>query len=268
MRKSPTIEQRICQSCGNAFQPTGNRQFFCPSCALERDKQRKMEYYKRKFPDAKPKKKTKEVCCVCGSAFSSHFLGKPYCNMHYLRMKVNGSADLQGRKRTNKYAVDGDTVTVTTSNGRTFIADASDLELIQRYNWCFSKTGYLVANIRGKVTKLHRYLLSPDPSSVIDHINGNPADNRRDNLRICSIADNSRNTSPSKNSSTGIVGVKLSPAGKYVAHIMVNRKHITLGTFERIDEAAEARKQAELLYFGEFSPTTSRTHTITQGTSE
>lgn len=268
MRKSPTIAPRVCRACGASYVPVGNRQFYCSICSSAKEKQRKREYYERKNPEAGSRRKSEETCCICGGVFSAHFDGKPYCNKHYQRMIRNGTTELQGRQRTNSYSVNGEILTVTLSNGRTFIADSADLEMIQRYNWCFNKSGYLVANIRGKITRLHRYLLCPDPGAVVDHINGDPSDNRRINLRICSVADNTRNSAPSKNSRTGVIGVKRVPNGKYVAQIMVNRKQIILGTFETLTEAAEARREAEKLYFGEFSPSTSRTDTSTPGMSE
>jgi hypothetical protein len=123
----------------------------------------------------------------------------------------------------------------------------------------------LVANINGKVTKLHRFLLDPEPGAVIDHINGDPSDNRRCNLRLCSAKENSRNTKASRSSRTGVVGVKIVQSGKFVAQIMVDRKMIILGTFDTLDAAAEARKQAEQRYFGEYAPSSSRTSTSTQG---
>lgn len=268
MRKSPTIQPRKCSACGKTYTPSGNNQMYCDACKSEADKQRKKEYYKRKYPGSKPKTKCEDVCCVCGAPFSSHFDGKPYCNLHYLRMKANGAPDLVGRKRTNTYEVQGETTVVTTRAGRTFFVDTADLEQVKRYSWCYSKTGYLVANIGGRVVKLHRYLLQPDDGVIVDHINGDPADNRRCNLRLCTNTQNSRNSSASKNSSTGVLGVKRVKGGKYVAQITVDRKQITIGRYTTIEEAAAARQEAERRYFKEFAPSISRTVTTVSGTME
>ena len=268
MRKRPTIQPRNCVMCGEAFTPSNYVQKYCPTCKAIADKRRKMEYYDRKFPDRKPKTKSSEVCCVCGAPFSSHYDGKPYCNKHYLRMKVNGTPEYVGRKRTNTYDVQGDTTIVTTKSGRTFTVDTADLEQVKRHSWCFSKTGYLVANIDHRVMKLHRYLLQPDDGVIVDHINGDPSDNRRCNLRFCSDAENARNTSASKTSRSGILGVRRVESGKYSARIMVNRKEIRLGLFDTLEEAVAARENAERLYFKEFSPSISRTVTTVSGTME
>lgn len=174
MRKSPTIQPRICKLCGESYIPTGTTQQFCNICREIKSKERKLRYYRKTFPNANPKKRSEEVCCICGGLFSAHFDGAPYCNLHYLRMKANGTPDFVGRKSKNDFAINGDTVTCKTSSGVEFLISTSDLDAVKKYTWCISKTGYLVANINGKNTKLHRYLLSPEPSVIIDHINGNP----------------------------------------------------------------------------------------------
>lgn len=268
MRQSPIFALRTCELCGCEYAPSGATQRYCIPCRSLKSKERKKAWEAKKYPNRKPKRKSSEVCCVCGAPFSSHFSGNAYCNVHYLRMYNNGTVEKLGRQRTNTYSVQGDIVTVTTSKGKPFLVDVADLEKVRRYSWCYSKTGYLVANINHRVVKLHRYLLEPEVGVVIDHINGDPADNRRCNLRICSNAENCRNCKPSKNSKTGVVGVKIKKNGNFSAYIMVNRKYITLGCFHTLEEAAKARKEAEIRYFGEFAPTLSRTSTTTRGVSE
>ena len=50
----------------------------------------------------------------------------------------------------------------------------------------------------------------------------------------------------------------MTPNGRFVAKIMVNRKEIHVGTYNTIEEAIDARVLAEKEYFGDFSPTVSR----------
>lgn len=155
----------------------------------------------------------------------------------------------------NKYQFKGDTVEVYTRKGQAFWIDAKDAEKVLRYTWCLSKTGYLVANIGNKVTKIHRYLLGCKQGEVVDHIDGNPLNNIRKNLRICTQKQNMQNNKLSKNNTSGYPGVGLiKKTGKFRARIMVDRKEILLGYYSALEEAVEARKRAERKYYKEFAP--------------
>jgi hypothetical protein len=114
--------------------------------------------------------------------------------------------------------------------------------------------GYLVANINHKSIKLHRFILNAENGSVVDHINHNPLDNRKSNLRITTHKNNSRNTSVSKSSKIKHLGISTTPSGKYRARIMVEGKEIRLGHYQSLADAIHARKEAEIKYFGEFAP--------------
>lgn len=154
------------------------------------------------------------------------------------------------KHNTNRYELK-----IITKKGDEILIDIQDLEKVKRYSWCISKTGYPVANINGKVTKIHRYILGiKNPEIVIDHINGNPLDNRKNNLRLCTALENSRNTSVSKNNKTGYLGISKTQGGKYRARIMVNRQEIRLGHYDKLEDAINARKKAEIKYFGRFAP--------------
>lgn len=158
------------------------------------------------------------------------------------------------KRNTNNYILQ-----VITANNNKILVDYEDFEKISKYSWCVSKTGYAVANINGKVTKMHRYILGiTNPEIVIDHINHNTLDNRKNNLRICTNKENSRNAKIGKNNKTGFIGISIAYNGKYRARIMVDRKEIALGHYTNIEDAIAAREKAEKLYFKEFAPSISR----------
>lgn len=191
----------------------------------------------------------KRVCCICGELKSAQIGGKDYCNKHWQRVYHYGSPELRGRKRTNTYEIDGDTLYIKTKNGQTITADASDFETLSKHSWCISKTGYAVANINHKTVKLHRLLLGlENPRTLADHINHNRLDNRRSNLRICTPQENARNKGGKV-----IRGIRKTPNGKYSARIVFERKEIYLGRFGTLDEAIQARHEAENKYHGEFA---------------
>lgn len=72
------------------------------------------------------------------------------------------------------------------------IVDAADWAAVQGIRWSATKrmNGLYVRN--AKLGLLHRYLLGPDPSMVVDHRNGNPLDNTRSNIRVCTQAFNNQ----------------------------------------------------------------------------
>jgi len=94
------------------------------------------------------------------------------------------------------------------------------------------------------------------PVDIIDHINGDKDDNRADNLRQCSNAENVRHrTRLNKNNTSGAAGVHyIAMENKWYASIKVNRRSISLGRHDTFDGAVAARKEAEVKYFGAFAP--------------
>ena len=251
MRKSPTISDRICNGCGEVYTPKGNSQQYCDSCRKMRRIESQHRYEKKKFPNRKQKSKCTDPCCVCGGVFSSHFGGKPYCNKHYQSMIMYGQPYGKRRENTNTFFFGEDCLHIITQSGEEILADIADYDTLKKHSWCISKTGYAVANINGKVTKLHRYLLGlTDQCDVVDHKNHNTLDNRRSNLRVCTQLQNAMNQRPNKGNKH--LGVRLLPTGKYNARIFVGRKGIHIGNFDTLEEAIEARIKAEEKYCGEF----------------
>jgi predicted transcriptional regulator len=57
------------------------------------------------------------------------------------------------RKSTNKFEIVGDILKITAANGTLILADANEYDLLRKYSWCISRTGYAVANINYKVVK-------------------------------------------------------------------------------------------------------------------
>ncbi|WP_422103644.1 HNH endonuclease [Vreelandella sp.] len=97
---------------------------------------------------------------------------------------------------------------------------------------------------------------------VVDHVNGNTLDNRRNNLRICTEQQNRWNRKVHRNNSTGIRGVyceHLKGGGvRWRAQIRKCGKTYRLGSFRSSEEARQARVEAEKRLFGQFAPCLSR----------
>lgn len=75
------------------------------------------------------------------------------------------------------------------SRGRYSIVDDCDYERVSKYKWHYNN-GYAVNSFG---YRMHRLIMMPPDNMVIDHINHDRLDNRRENLRICTQFENSQN---------------------------------------------------------------------------
>ena len=131
--------------------------------------------------------------------------------------------------------------------------DNEYVDIVSEYKWCLQSQGYVLC--RELNMYLHEFIMGKCPDHRIDHINRDPLDNRKHNLRYATAQENSRNRSIQKNNKSGYVGVHLvKSVNKWQATIVVDGKSIYLGLYEDINEAIRVRKEAEEKYFGDFSP--------------
>ncbi len=145
------------------------------------------------------------------------------------------------------------------SCGTKSIVDNEDFEKINQWKWQLSSKGYAHKNkpkLYGKRGKLllHHIVMKPPSGMVIDHINGNTLDNRKSNLRICTISQNLRNKKIGKNNTTGYKGIYWNKKNlKWQTNIGVNGKSIHIGVYQNKIDAARAYNKASVKYFGEFA---------------
>lgn len=112
-------------------------------------------------------------------------------------------------------------------------------------------SGHLHRQIMERV--LNRRL---EKTELVDHIDGNGMNNCRENLRVCSNAENLRNRTkaPSDNKSGAMGVVFCKQTGKWAAEIRLNGKKIWLGRHANKEDAIIARRKAEKEYWGDFAP--------------
>jgi hypothetical protein len=121
--------------------------------------------------------------------------------------------------------------------------------------WRLSK--FAVCGSRGDSGNvfLSRFLMNcTDDSLFVDHINHDTLDNRKQNLRVCTMKENNRNVRTLQKTKTGVKGVWPATNGKkFLAGITVDKKFRYLGYHETIGDAAIAYNKAAGKHFGEFA---------------
>lgn len=195
--------------------------------------------------------------CSVDNCNNKHY-SKGYCKKHYQQLKRYGHVLERTTHDKNEMIDCGDYAEMILYNNkgeevaRTLI-DLEYVDILKSHKWYLNNNGYVYNN---KIGKLHRYIMNPSDDLVVDHINRNPLDNRRDNLRICTQHDNCLNRSVYCNNTSGVQGVCWDKnTNKWKVQIMVNGKLTHIGGYNTLEEATEARRQAEIEYFGEFAPT-------------
>lgn len=118
-----------------------------------------------------------------------------------------------------------------------------DIDKVKNIRWSISgdKSGILYVK-NNSVGYMHRYLKQPGQGYVVDHMDHNTLNNRRNNLRICTTAENNANRS---DASLHIAGVYKS-GNKWRVLIRKGQKHYFSCTRETLDEAIQARLMGEI----------------------
>ncbi len=92
-------------------------------------------------------------------------------------------------------------VEMQTPSGHTFVVDEADSGLVAGFRWfsvCHTlkggktRTPYIAGKVEGRRVYLHRFLMGEPAGRVIDHIDGDPLNNCRANLRVVTHAENAR----------------------------------------------------------------------------
>lgn len=152
---------------------------------------------------------------------------------------------------------DQDRLILDRHNG-SIIIDFSDSRIAMEYTFHICSIGYVYCYKNYKKHSFHRFILGVSKGEIVDHIDGNPLNNCRSNLRVCTHAQNMRNRKLSKSSSSGFKGVysdSRRESNSWRARITSKGKRIALGSFDCPIEAAKAYDEAAKKYHGEFART-------------
>lgn len=92
-------------------------------------------------------------------------------------------------------------------------------------------------------TLVHRHIIAAPAHMHVDHRNGDGLDNRRENLRLVTAAENAQNAIASSISVSGVRGVFRISNGRFRAQVVVDGMRTHLGYFDRKEDAEHAVKE-------------------------
>lgn len=136
------------------------------------------------------------------------------------------------------------------TKGKYALVDDQDYKKVNELKWYFEH-GY--ARHSNPVLYMHRFILQAKKGQICDHKNGNKLDNRRVNLRFCSVSQNLMNAKRRKSNRSGYRGVSFdNTRHKWLAQIAVHKVNKHLGRFDSKKAAVIAYNMAAKQLFGEF----------------
>ena len=120
------------------------------------------------------------------------------------------------------------------------------------------RTGYVIIWIGGTGYRAHRlawlYMTGRESTKLIDHINRVKSDNRWENLREATLAENQWNHDLKRSNKSGVSGVHFCNTWKkWKASCNVNGKRYNVGTFKELSDAAKALDDFRKTHHKEFA---------------
>jgi hypothetical protein len=150
---------------------------------------------------------------------------------------------------------------ISLTQGKVALVDDEDFEYLSQWKWfanrkChiwYAKKWYRNGSHKTTVS-MHVILMNTHGGKEVDHIDGNGLNNQKNNLRICTHQENTRNARLYKNSTSGFKGVTFFRKNNcWRARIQVNGIGYHLGLFKSPIEAAKIYNKMATQYFGEFA---------------
>jgi len=148
---------------------------------------------------------------------------------------------------------------IISTQGMIILVDDEDYEWLSKYRWgTYKKKNrykyYAYASIDGKQRPIHRVLTNAQKGEQVDHINQNALDNRKENLRICSISQNMMNVGPLTNNKSGYRGIYYDRSrNKWCSEIIAHGKCYKIGRFDNISDAIKYRDAYALQLHKEYA---------------
>lgn len=209
-------------------------------------------------------------CEICGRILNKKIKLQGYvlCSKHLHQLLKYGKF-LDNIQRTNSdlndYNInyDENIVTFNVYNQKNikideFIIDLDDINKVKYHKWRKSHD-HIVTGLpsKGQQRDLSHVILNFNAKIsdlVVDHINGNPNDNRKSNLRIITQAENVRNKCLCSNNTSGFNGVSFDKSrNAFASEIRIDRKRVHFMRQKQKEYAVYQRLIAEKILYKEFS---------------
>lgn len=141
-------------------------------------------------------------------------------------------------------------VILTLADGSTTLVDDEDALFYGGMRLSAHSAGY----VRAGRSYLHRLICCPSAGQVVDHINGDKRDNRRQNLRACRQNQNLWNAGKKSHNRSGFLGVYFcKQTSRWRAEIRADGQCFKIGRFGTAQEAAQAYDNLATTLHGEFA---------------
>lgn len=163
---------------------------------------------------------------------------------------------------------------IKSTNGYRIKVDNEDFEWLNQWRWqaVEAKNGkrrvrrQFRENGKMKHVSMHRVVMKAKKGKVLDHVNGDQLDNRKFNLRFCTIQQNNWNTGISKRNTSGLKGatyaysryrsggkmVKVKRKKPWLSQFSINGKNHFLGYYKTAKEAHKKYVKMTIKHHGEF----------------
>ena len=102
-------------------------------------------------------------------------------------------------------------------------------------------------------TCVHRYILNAGPDEIVDHIDRNPLNNSRSNLRIATRSENTINSKKRLDNTLGFIGIAQRPSGRWFAQVGIGNRRVRSATVNTMEEAAKLYDEIAAKLHGKFA---------------